>query len=90
MNFKERKTYRKDYYLRFVYGWKLRPCTACSGSGYYDHKNSPKCGAAMEQVKKGIRVNERFDYWDRYFANLWRCCFRHSVKLKYQSMLQCS
>jgi hypothetical protein len=45
MNFKERKTYRKDYYLRFVYGWKLRPCTACSVSGYYDHKNSPKCGA---------------------------------------------
>ena len=26
-------------------GKKLVRCTSCSGSGYYDHNGSPKCGA---------------------------------------------
>ena len=45
MNFQERKAERTKYYERYVYGWKLRDCSACSGSGYYDHHGSPKCGA---------------------------------------------
>lgn len=39
------KQHRKEYYLKYVYGWKLRRCTACSGSGVYDTNGSPKCGA---------------------------------------------
>jgi len=43
MSFHERKAYRTDRYYRFRYGWRLRTCTACSGSGKYDHNNSPDC-----------------------------------------------
>jgi DnaJ-class molecular chaperone len=44
LTFKERKEDRAEYYFRFVYGWRQRPCGACSGSGRYDHNGSPKCG----------------------------------------------
>ncbi|EKN6179356.1 hypothetical protein DVQ53_00195 [Yersinia enterocolitica] len=43
--FHERKKERTDYYQRFVHGWKLRACSACNGSGHYDHNGSPRCGA---------------------------------------------
>lgn len=43
--FHERKAERKEYYENWVKGWKLRPCSACNGSGYYDHNGSPDCGA---------------------------------------------
>ena len=43
--FHERKAERTEYYNRFVFGWKQRKCTACNGSGYYDHNGSPYCGA---------------------------------------------
>lgn len=43
--FHERKADRTEYYLRFVYGWRQRKCSACSGSGRYDHNGSPPCGA---------------------------------------------
>lgn len=43
--FHKRKKERADYYKRFVHGWKLKDCSACSGSGYYDHNGSPMCGA---------------------------------------------
>lgn len=39
----KRKEARKRYYERFIKGWKLRPCRACNGSGYYDHNGSPPC-----------------------------------------------
>lgn len=48
MTWKEEKQYRKDKYMNEVYGWKLRTCGACSGSGRYDHcikGRIPKCGA---------------------------------------------
>jgi len=45
MKFRERKAWRTDYYMRFIKDWKLRKCSACSGSGYYDNDGSPKCGA---------------------------------------------
>jgi DnaJ-class molecular chaperone len=41
----ERKQKRRERYTSFVEGWKLRPCSACSGTGRYDHRGSPKCGA---------------------------------------------
>jgi len=44
-SWKTRKAERTEYYYKYVYGWTLQTCTACSGSGYYDHNGSPPCGA---------------------------------------------
>ena len=43
-NWAERKAKRKYCYERFEFQNKLRICSACSGSGYYDNHGSPKCG----------------------------------------------
>lgn len=43
--FHERKAARVAHYQRNVHGWKLRPCSACAGSGHYDAWGSPACGA---------------------------------------------
>lgn len=45
MTFHERKADRKEYYLKWVYGWKQCLCSACAGSGRYDNHGSPKCSA---------------------------------------------
>ena len=50
--FKERKQARKDYYDKFVKGWKERDCSACAGSGYYDSGNYPDCGACEGTCKE--------------------------------------
>ena len=42
MTFKERKAARKVIYEASL-GWKKRRCTACGGTGHYDHHGSPKC-----------------------------------------------
>ncbi len=39
------KALRTQEYLKYTYGWKLQACTACSGSGRYDHNGSPKCSS---------------------------------------------
>jgi DnaJ-class molecular chaperone len=44
MTFHERKEERRDYFMKYVYGWKQRPCSACNGSGRYDSDGSPACG----------------------------------------------
>ena len=44
MDFQKRKQLRTEHYKKYVENWKQRPCSACNGSGYYDHNNSPKCG----------------------------------------------
>lgn len=47
MNFKKRKEERTKYFFLFVYQWRLKICSACNGSGYYDsnfNKRIPKCG----------------------------------------------
>lgn len=44
-NFHSRKKKRTEHFLKYIYKWKMKPCSACSGSGYYDHDGSPKCGA---------------------------------------------
>lgn len=40
MGYREDKQARKDHYLKYVHGWKLRTCTACNGSGKYDDGRS--------------------------------------------------
>lgn len=54
-NFHDRKKARAANYFRFEYGFKLRACSACNGSGYYDNHNSPKCsscdGTGKERYK---------------------------------------
>lgn len=44
MNFHQRKAERKEWYMKYVHGWKLVKCGACNGSGHYDHNGAPKCG----------------------------------------------
>jgi len=54
-SFKTRKQQRTEHYKKYVHGWKLRPCLACNGSGYYDNDGSPECsscdGTGMERYK---------------------------------------
>ena len=57
MDFKDRKQKRKEYYEKYIKGWKQRPCTACHGSGYYDHNGSPKCGACKGTGKETYKSN---------------------------------
>lgn len=62
MTFYERKQARKEYYESQVKGWKLRPCSACNGSGYYDHNDSPECGACDGSGKERynpLKKNEK-------------------------------
>jgi len=58
MSFKDRKQERKKYYEKYVKGWKLRPCTACNGSGLYDSFGSPKCGACNGTGKERYKPCE--------------------------------
>lgn len=51
----ERKQNRKEWNEKYVYGWKLVTCTACSGSGYYDNDGSPKCGSCNGTGKERKR-----------------------------------
>ncbi len=38
------KRARSLHFARFTYGWVREQCSACSGSGHYDHNGSPACG----------------------------------------------
>jgi hypothetical protein len=51
----KRKASRTEYFQRFVYGWRTKECSACSGSGYYDDTGSPKCGACDGTGKEVYR-----------------------------------
>lgn len=50
--FHERKVARRDYFHRFINGWKQRPCTACAGSGHYDGGSAPACGGCAGSGKE--------------------------------------
>jgi hypothetical protein len=39
----------------YVYGWRQKDCTACSGSGRYDSHRSPKCGTCNGTGKEKYR-----------------------------------
>jgi len=56
--YQARKAERKAWYEKYVKGWKLRPCSACSGSGYYDDTGSPKCGACDGTGKERYKPQE--------------------------------
>jgi len=43
MNFHDRKNKRIELYKTKVSKKKLIKCSACNGSGYYDHDLNPKC-----------------------------------------------
>lgn len=48
MNFDNGYAFRKEERGKMYkenHGRKLTECSACSGSGRYDHNGSPKCGA---------------------------------------------
>jgi DnaJ-class molecular chaperone len=55
----ERKERRKWYFENFVKGWKLRPCSACGGSGHYDDTNSPKCEACNGTGKERYKNTQK-------------------------------
>ena len=57
MDFYERKKARTEHYEKFIKNCKLRPCTACNGSGYYDDNGSPKCGCCNGTGKERVKVN---------------------------------
>ncbi len=50
--FHEAKDERRKHFFKYVYGWKKRKCSACSGSGYYDARNNPRCGACKGTGKE--------------------------------------
>jgi DnaJ-class molecular chaperone len=54
-DFHARKEERRRHYEQHVKGWKLRTCTACSGSGYYDNDGSPKCWSCSGTGKERAR-----------------------------------
>ena len=56
--YQRRKEGRREHYRRFVEGWKLVKCTACNGSGYYDHNGSPLCGGCDGTGKDRISPDE--------------------------------
>lgn len=58
MSFHERKKARKEYYEKYILGWKEKACTACNGSGYYDHNGSPKCGACEGTGKEKYKPSK--------------------------------
>lgn len=58
MTFHERKAERREYFERFVKGWKLVTCSACSGSGRYDNTGSPPCWSCNGTGKERVRPTE--------------------------------
>lgn len=52
----ERKEERRRIHARYA-GVPMVTCTACSGSGYYDHNGSPSCGACEGKGKVRGRPN---------------------------------
>jgi DnaJ-class molecular chaperone len=55
MGYRERKRERTEYYNTYIKGWKERTCTACNGSGHYDHNGSPPCGCCAGTGKERYR-----------------------------------
>jgi DnaJ-class molecular chaperone len=63
--FYRRKAIRKREYYLLSYGWVLKPCVACNGSGVYDSFGSPSCGACDglgKTKEKGDKAINPDDY----------------------------
>lgn len=61
MGFRERKAERTERYFRFIYGWVLKPCVGCSGSGYWDNDGSPPCSSCGGTGKVRVRGPKSLD-----------------------------
>jgi len=46
------KRQRTEHFWLYTYGWKIRKCTACAGSGRYDSTGSPPCWACKGTGKE--------------------------------------
>lgn len=55
--YRKRKKDRKDYFDTYVKYWVQTDCTACMGSGYYDHDGSPDCGGCDGTGKEWYKPN---------------------------------
>ena len=55
MNFAQRKAQRTADYFDRRFKFKLRTCTACSGSGRYDNHGGKKCGCCNGTGKEEYR-----------------------------------
>lgn len=55
------KVHRAQHYFRYVYGWKQQDCTACNGSGRYDHNGSPECSSCEGTGKETYRGPKTID-----------------------------
>jgi len=62
-SFHERKAERTKAYFKWVFGWRLQACTACNGSGYYDHDGSPPCGGCDGTGKERFRGPKAKELW---------------------------
>lgn len=58
-DFHKRKAERTKYYKEHIEGWRLRPCSACSGSGYYDNTGSPKCSSCSGTGKERYKHEKK-------------------------------
>jgi DnaJ-class molecular chaperone len=65
--YQERKKARREHYAKFVHGWKQIPCSACSGSGRYDHNGSPPCGACDGTGKERVSP-QQYAEWEAWEA----------------------
>ena len=73
MSFHDRKKERKDYYEKYIKGWKLIRCGACSGSGYYDHNGSPPCGACDGTGKERVSPKD-YERWKKFMEETYGKC----------------
>jgi len=75
MNFHDRKQARREEYFTYAFCWKKVRCTACNGSGIYDHNGSPPCGACNGTGKDEEMPNlikERLFFHSRLYGELRR------------------
>ena len=64
MTWLERKAARKEHYEKSIKGWKLVPCGACSGPGFYDggDPHNHPCGCCEGTGKERVSPKEYETY----------------------------
>lgn len=63
-DFHNRKQERREYFEKYVKGWKLVTCGACNGSGYYDNcirGRIPKCSSCNGTGKERVPSPKTYD-----------------------------
>ena len=92
MGWREDKEARKQYYLKYIYGWKQRPCTACNGSGYYDNDGSPPCGGCDGTGKETYEpeTNQNGGNGMDDNKNMFFCKYIHTKKCFQRDFINCN